>query len=138
MIFEKKIFFSGFVIRKSHFFLFFGDFDDEWTLQSRRRGQTLSIHKFPARADETTLIFDHVPPLHQQNQATLRHQSEHSGRPLASTVLRSRSSSVQLPCPTLVVVIAYQELIQGLIQGLIRGLMGGRKESKGERERERM
>ena len=78
MIFEKKYFFpffSGFVIRKSQFFLFFGDFDDERTLQSRRRGQTLSIYKFPARADETSLIFDHVPPLHQQNQATLRHQS---------------------------------------------------------------
>ena len=81
MIFEKKYFFpffSGFVIRKSLFFIFFGDFRAERTLSARRRGQTLSIYKFAARADETSLIFDHVPPLHQQNQATLRHQSAYS------------------------------------------------------------
>ena len=78
MIFEKKYFFSFFPVSSSENPIFFfggGDFGAERTLQSRRRGQTLSIYKFPARADETSLIFDHVPPLHQQNQATLRQQS---------------------------------------------------------------
>ena len=73
--FLKKIFFSGFGIRKSLFLLFFWDFGALRTLPWRRRGRILSIYKFPGRLLQTSLILNMFSTFHLQNQATLRHQS---------------------------------------------------------------